>query len=72
MFKFNNKGSKNVLDLLKVCFRKARMEPFYLPKRNCFSNKFTKSEAATGICCLKQLFLNFKTIENDSFLFWQK
>ena len=46
MFKFNNKDSKNVLDLLKVCFRKARMEPFYLPKRNCFSNK---SKAATGI-----------------------
>ena len=70
MFKFNNKDSKNVLDLLKVCCRKARMEPFYLPKRNCFSNK---SKAATGIYCLKHLlFLNFKNIKNDSFLFWLK
>lgn len=28
-FKFNNEDSKSALDLLKVGFRKARIEPFH-------------------------------------------
>ena len=41
-----------ILDLLKISFIKARMEPFQLPKIKYFLNKFTKLEAATGMCCL--------------------
>lgn len=59
LFKFNNKDSKNVLDLLKDGFWKTRMDPFHQPKTICFLNKIVKSEAAAGICSFEIAALKF-------------